>query len=310
MELDCSSKSFDDIDDDLELLFDFEEAGTDTQMCFDIINDKILTSLENIPKSCATNSDDKYLSFNGNVEWAKQYAENLQAQPLYIKSDENSLIDTPKIILENEEKSSNYDLKSIATSKDSFIVSNNEARETKKYLFQSSREPRTKFLVRAAKIWESCLNSGDLVKLKCLMNDILTEDCMFHILTSPPTLGRDKIYESNCLILRQSPDFYVLFSNMKRIKKRMITFNGNSFGTLPFVDTDEKCAAIWNFYGTPLESLDEFHKLQKQKYDLLRSQNKVIKFERKATWYLILNREVNQICKIMAKTAFLEVFEK
>ena len=328
MEEQYSSQMFDDIDDDLDLLFDFEEAGDDTAKCFDIINDKILSNLDEIPlidNAPRINRDEEYLSFNGNAEWAKQYADNLQTQPLdsFFTSSRNDEItytsDTGntgnsttfvEIENENEEKSCNYDLKAIPSTNDSFIVSNKEAHKTKTYILQGPRESRIKFLVRSPKLWEICLNSGDLVKLKCLMNDILTEDCIQHIITSPPTLGRDKVYESTCLILKYSPDFYVLFSNMKRLKRRVITFNGNSFGTLPFLDSDEKCSTIWNFYGTSLESLDEFHKLQKQKYDLLRSQNKVIKFERKATWYLILNREGNQICKIMTKTVSLEVFEK
>ena len=98
---------------------------------------------------------------------------------------------------------------------------------------------------------------------------------------------------------------------MKQLKRRIISANGNSFGTLPYQDNQDKTSAtMWNFFGTPLESLDEFHKLQKQKYDMLRSQNKVIKFERKATWYFIFNREATKITKIMAKTASVEIYEK
>ena len=153
------------------------------------------------------------------------------------------------------------------------------------------------------------LNSGDLNKFKIFLDDILTDDCMFHMITSPHFEGRETIYSSYLTILRNSPDFYVLFSNVKRVKKRIISFNCNSFGTLPFKDSQECSPTLYNFFGSTLHSLDDFHKEQKHKFDLLKCQHKVIKFERKTNWNFILNREVNNVCKVMAKTTRLEIFE-
>ena len=155
------------------------------------------------------------------------------------------------------------------------------------------------------------MNSSNLEKLKILVYDCLTEHCVFHIQTSPPIVGVDKIYQMQCMTLKSAPDWYVLFSKMKRIKKRIWALKGKSSGTLPHNMTLlDKKTSYWNFLGMPIEKLDEFHQLQKQKYDTLISQNKMIRFERSTTWYFFLNRECKKFEKVMAYHAQLEIFEK
>ena len=40
------------------------------------------------------------------------------------------------------------------------------------------------------------------------------------------------------------------------------------------------------------------------------TKGKAIKFERKSTWFIMLNKEANKVTKMMAKTTTVEVFEK
>jgi hypothetical protein len=178
-------------------------------------------------------------------------------------------------------------------------------------IFQRPGEARLTFLPRSIKLFQEFWNSGDVENMKLLFEDMFTDDVIFHNLTSPPIMGRDKIYSYIVPILQTSPDFYALFSNIKRSGKRLVTCKYNCFGTIPYSgDTEDDKPSPWNFYGTPIEKLDEFHQLQKQKYDTLKSQNKRIKFERKSFWYFGINKEMNKFSKIMSKTSVLEIFEK
>ena len=175
---------------------------------------------------------------------------------------------------------------------------------------QHPYEPRLKYLLRFPQLYQEFMNSSNLEKLKMLVYDVLTEHCVFHIQTSPPILGVDKIYNMQCMTLKGAPDWYVLVSKMKRIKRRIWTLKSKSFGTLPHNMTLlDKKSSYWNFVGTPIESLDEFHQLQKQKYDTLVSQNKTIRFERTARWYYFLNRDCKQFEKVMAYQTHVEIFE-
>ena len=91
----------------------------------------------------------------------------------------------------------------------------------------------------------------------------------------------------------------------------MWTIKSNSFGTFHCVNGNNSTSSQWNlFEHTPVEDMDDFQKLQKQKYDYLKSQNKMIKMERRATWFLVLNRELNQFKKVMTSESIIEVSEK
>ena len=176
---------------------------------------------------------------------------------------------------------------------------------------QYANEPRSKYLLRFPQLYQEFMNSSNLEKLKTLVYDVITENCIFHIQTSPPIVGVDKIYNMQCMTLKTAPDWYVLFSKMNRIKKRIWTLRSKSSGTLPYNFTNmDREKTYWNFVGMPIEKLDEFHQLQKQKYDTLISQKKLIKFERTSKWYFFLNRECSQFDKVMAYHTHLEIFEK
>ena len=116
-----------------------------------------------------------------------------------------------------------------------------------------------------------------------------------------PMIGRDKILEQHKSILRYVPDFCVAYTKIVRSKKRLITIKGNSFGTFPYANTADKTINSWNiFENTPIDRLDEHHKTQKQKYDTLKSQNKLMRFERSATGYILLSRDLKRIVKLLS----------
>ena len=269
------------------------------------------------------NRNDLY--FNGEIESAKQYSNNESPDFIDFCNHEVSSIDVDH---ENESKHTTSqcleNTSSIGpisiTSSSSSSVGNYEAlslspsfnSETKSVLtdFQREREPRIKYLLRSPKVWQECTNSGNLEKLKTLFDDILSEDCIQLNGFSPPIVGREKIYNVQVSIQRNIPDFCVFYSNIVRSKKRLITMKGNSFGSFPYANSScDKTVNAWNFFETtPYEMLDEYHKLQKQKYDTLKSQNKIIKFERRATWHIILSRDLRHIIKLMTYDVKNDIF--
>ena len=176
--------------------------------------------------------------------------------------------------------------------------------------FQRPHEPRIKYLLRSLKLWQEYVNSGALDKLKILLNDILTVDCL--MLTNnaiPPVVGRHNIYEQRMSLNRNIPDYCVFFNNIVRPKRRVITLSINCFGTMPHPNTNDRSTLTWNIFEyVPMDKLDEHHKIQKQKYDALKAQNKTIKMEHRASWFLLLSRDLKCIAKIMATNSKLDVF--
>ena len=181
-------------------------------------------------------------------------------------------------------------------------------------ILQCPKEARTRYLLRFPQLYQQFMNSSNVEKLKALFYETLTEDCVYHILTSPPMIGIRRVYELQCLTLLSSPDFYVSISDIKFFNRRIITCVGTSFGTVPYLARDQspssnKQITFWNFIGMPFQELDKFHQIQKQTYDRLISQKKSIRFERKTRWYLFLNRERSKVQRGMARFSSVEIFE-
>jgi hypothetical protein len=174
--------------------------------------------------------------------------------------------------------------------------------------FQRPGEPRSKYLLRASQLWQCFLNSGNFDKLHILFNDVLAEKCLVYNLIGGVIVGRTKLLEFYMSIFRHVPDYCAFFSNVVRTKKRLIVSKGNSFGSFPYAGAHDSKTAAWNIFEHPIETLDENQLMQKQKYDSLKSQNKLIKFERSATWYLTLSRDLRCVEKIMATNIQAEVF--
>ena len=180
----------------------------------------------------------------------------------------------------------------------------------KKTLLQQAKEPRVHYLLRSPKLFQEFMNSGRLNMLKELMEDVFAKDFTFQLLTKSSIVGLDKVFELQCSNLDNFPDYYVLIAGVKRVKRRQWRVKLRSFGTLLPANGNDNLSHIWNiFEHTPVGSLDEHHKLQKQKYDYLKSQNKMIKLERRSFYCLVLNRKMTKFQKVMASASILDVFE-
>ena len=55
--------------------------------------------------------------------------------------------------------------------------------------------------------------------------------------------------------------------------------------TFPYAENRyDKSMTAWNLFESPKESLNEYHQIQKQKYDTLKIQNKSMKFEKRGVF--------------------------
>ena len=264
-------------------------------------------------KNCGFITENE-LIFNGDIELAKQYEAHEAASALldlYNTGESNIQLngeiltgDCTQMCVENV--TTNHETKD----NNSFLLPRYSPPKLQISSFQLPHEPRAKYLLRSIKLWQEFRNTGDMEKLKILFEDILTDQCLSFLHSSlQPIFGRQKIYEQNVSYNQNIPDLCVFHNNIVRTKRRVIVFKGNSFGSFPYANASDKSTATWNIFEfAPIDKLDEHHKLQKQKYDTLKSQNKVIKFERRCVWYVMLTRDLKYISKIMATDAKVDIY--
>ena len=177
-------------------------------------------------------------------------------------------------------------------------------------MLQVIGEGRIPFLLRFPKLWQIALNQGDARAQRILMNEVLTEDCIFQPTIKLTLTGKARVVEYMVTVLRSLPDFYMKFSSLKHNKNRIITFKQSCYGSIvPNIIESTPNPFRFIFDYLPTTDLDEHMKLQKQKYDLLKSQNKVISIVRKTFITLRLNSELQYIEAIMAHGIVFEISE-
>ena len=175
--------------------------------------------------------------------------------------------------------------------------------------FQETNEPRVKYLFRALKLYQKFFNGGEFDNLEVLYKDIYSKDLLVLFQGLPPLVGSQKLLEQQSSVHRNIPDFCVFLNDITRSKHRLLTLKGNSFGTFAYANANDNTRASWNAMEyVPIEKMDEYHKVQKQKYDDLKSQNKVIRFERRTTWYFVLDHACQQFEKIMSVHEKVDIF--
>ena len=240
------------------------------------------------------------LQFNGNKELAKQYEEREAAAALIDLSNAVEL--TEDIISERADKDMTIieGNQEILGSKSEIILKHFSLPsyappKLEITTFLRPREPRIKYLLRSIKLWQEFRNTFDMDRLLILFNDIFTKDCLLFMHSStPPLIGPQRIHQQACSMTQHVPDICVFFNEIVRTKKRVITFKCNTFGTLPYANASDKSTWTWNIFEyMPLDKLDEYHKVQKQKYDTLKNQNKVLRFEQRCTWILLIYIKMN-----------------
>ena len=174
--------------------------------------------------------------------------------------------------------------------------------------FQLPNETRMKYLIRYPKLQEQFFNSGDLEKLKILFNDVMVKDVVVLNHSFPLFVGRNKVFEIYVSLLRNIPDVCVFNKRGIRSGHRTIMHQASSYGSAPYVHANDKSTEKWNiFENTPVEKLDAFHKIQKQKYDMLKSQNKMIRYEKSSIWYLSLDKELQHFSKMRSTNEKVEI---
>ena len=240
---------------------------------------------------------------NNNIYTSNQNSSTQVITPSYGENGNESVTDisykTGSVKNEDERKTPSY----LMSSNQPNILLTRYISPSKTQLttFQQKNEQRTKYLLRSLKLWQGFINSGDLDKLKVLFDDILVENCVQINSTCPPIVGRDKLFDVQKSLLRNVPDYYFLITNIVRSKRRVISIKSNSFGTFPYANGNDKTVNSWNiFENTPIDQLDEHHKIQKQKYDTLKSQNKIMRFERSVTGYVMLSRDERRFSKVVS----------
>ena len=220
-------------------------------------------------------------------------------------NDNNFPIETMKHkfpYLSNSLNDNTYSIASSDNSNESFSLVRYNPPKLLTASFQRPHEPRIKYLIRSISLWQEFMNSGDLDKLHVLFKDIFCED---HIILNdnklPPIIGLRKLCDVKDSLLRNIPDYCVFYNNIMRLKRRVITMKAKSFGTLPYANVQNKKTFLWDiFENTSIDKLDEHHRIQKIKYDTLKSQFKFIQFEISVSWTIFLNRANQQIEKMSA----------
>ena len=267
------------------------------------------------------------LKFNGDIELAKKYEDeeaataliNLYNQVCYSIDDDVPICSTvsndESLKTDNESQNEEFKEENIDLLDTSHQINFSLVRYIPPQIhittFQTPHEPRIKYLLRSLKLWQEFLNSGDIDKLQVLFNDILEPNLLVRLNdASPPIVSRQKWCDFHLSFLGHVPDFCVFYSNITRTKRRVVTLKCNTFGSLPYVNNNtDDSKSVWNYFEhTPIEKWDEHHKIQKQKYDTLKSQNKIIKFEKRAIWYLMLSRDLKRFTKLMAGQCKFDIY--
>ena len=176
-------------------------------------------------------------------------------------------------------------------------------------IFRKRNEPRTKYFLRFPKLCQEYFNSGNLDKLKLLFNEFLAEDLTVVTKGNPPLKGRDNFYQAMCSMQKNVPDMCIFFSNSGYLNRKVISLDGNSFGTFVYANSPDESRAAWNtFEYASIDTFDDHHIIQKHKYDMLKCQNKPIKFERRAKWQYVLSPDFTTIEKMSAFNEKVDIF--
>ena len=294
-----SAKRYEENDDTISAFIDYEDDNFSDSVtkitCDDNINASVFESFSNFSRC-----DDDVLSPSYFPSAAKQMSTS------QLRTDEIGTEETTDAELSHDfnfslNQSNKTSLSSNNDKNIEFPIPRYYSSPMPVTSFQQQHEQRSKYLIRSLKLWQEFSNSGNIDRLRVLFNDILDVKCVMINGPSPPVVGRDTIYTQVVSLLRNIPDFCVFYTNIVRSKKRVITMKSNNFGTFPYANANEGTKKAWNFFEvTPIDKLDEHHKIQKQKYDTLKSQNKIIRFERRVTRHLMLSRNLKRIVKFMS----------
>ena len=173
------------------------------------------------------------------------------------------------------------------------------------YYLPCTGELRLPYLLRFAKLLQVAVNTGNTKMLKGLFDEVLADNCIFSEGVFPQVVTRVKICEHWRSFLKSVPDYYIINTNIKHTKRRIITYQKVTTGTMSFSNTSTS-PSIQKVFETFIETMDEN---QKMICNRCKSQNKMISYERKSQVVFGLNMELTHIERFMAKSMSLKVYE-
>ena len=251
---------------------------------------------------------DEDLTFGGDLNRAKEYAENL------FKKQELSIMDyemSSSVSCLTQDTHQSTEVESMTSPTSEAERNNINSAITPRYM-QLLFETRVEYLMRVPYLIQCAINSFDLKKLKRLIDATFTENMAFK--TNPVGImkGRQLFYEHYVAILDIVPDFYLLNSKPK-IEGRFIYCNHYSYGTSgnqTGLSIDKK-SHLWNpFANKSIEDMDEKTRELKIKYDTILSKNMFVRFVHKTKCTLALNTERTHIVAFHLQDFSLELFEE
>ena len=180
------------------------------------------------------------------------------------------------------------------------------------YYPQMNNESRLDYLCRVPSLLQAAINSYNLEKVKYVINDAVSEDCILKSASLNAYSGRNKWYDQLETVLNCVPDFYVA-NTQPMLFRRCIVFKQYSYGTtgvLTGINNNPKKDFLWNiFKATPIEKMDDKMRTLKIKYDKCISEGKLIRFVRKVILFYMLNKEMTHFEQRVSYCESLELYE-
>jgi hypothetical protein len=145
--------------------------------------------------------------------------------------------------------------------------------------------------------------------LKELLNDTVTNDCIYKNAFSSALIGRTIFYESHAGMLRIIPDLCMICSKAS-LTDNIITYDQVVTGTsgkMVGLGSNDKSEVLVNPFKIPEEHMDNNLRTQFLKYEMYMRQNKLFSFQHKVTISLFLNENMTHIEKRIADIFRFEV---
>ena len=243
-------------------------------------------------------------------------ASNFESTIFRSCDDENEIINKTK-----HSKSSNFHENKVTSSNESITEISTVANEVmhvitfspkNPYYTQMMNESRLDYLIRVPILLQAAINSYNLEKLKFLINEVATEDCLLKVSYLEVYHGRDKWYDQLVTILNTVPDLYVA-NTPPMLYHRSIVMKQYRYGTmgaLTGINNNAKKDYLWNPFKTlPVEKMDAKMKSMKATYDKCIIEGKLMHFDYKVIVFYMLNKEMTHFEQRVSYCESFELYE-
>jgi hypothetical protein len=168
---------------------------------------------------------------------------------------------------------------------------------------RKEQETRLAYLIRSPLIISKLINSGDLVGLKELIEDICLPECSLKTsATQVELVGREYVIKFFIALNQGIPD-YVAMTTSTTLNFRVVSALVRSFGT-KVITTSEDSLYDHMKHGQPKEKA---FVEAKEKYEHLVREGKPVAFSSKSFLHLILNKEMTHVEKFVVARKSLKI---